>query len=385
LQILLQEMKKIFHPVMLLILVLINVLMYYVFIEFHISYFPNGRPATDDYRIGIEMVEKYGHELDQQEFADFKVVYQQEIKKADELIQANQVLSEMGITSFKEFQELGPGANSAFDDVRDKLIFEDKIDLFWELPQREKIIEDMEHVEERFGYSYIGAKPTKKQELRIKEVVNSGTFNSIFPAYPVEDNFLAITKYITITILLSVLFMISPIFIRDYKNNMVCLQYTSKTGRSLFKWKIGAGLLSAFLITTVQIGVYYSIYSTNDIGMFLNSGVNSFMGRLYWYDITFLQLINITIGLTYLVTLSMALLSIFVSSIAKNYISVIGIQLPIFVIICFLVMDGYLMGEAFSIYQSQFLVASLNILIVFLPLVLIILKWRRERKQDILH
>ncbi len=367
---------------MLLIFVLINLLMYYFFIDYYVSDFQNGRPATDIYHIGVEMIEKYGHELDQQEFADFKVVYQQELKKADEWIQANQVLSEMGISSFKEFQEMDQGVNSSFDELSSEIMFEDEIDLFWEIPERKQIIE---FVEESYRYDNMLESPSHNQEQRIQEVIDSGMINSIFPAYPVEYNFIEISKYIMITILVSVVFMISPIFIKDDKNNMVSLQYTSKVGRSLFKWKIVAGLLSTFLITTIQIVIYYSMYSTNKIGIFLDNGINSFMGNVYWYDLSFLQLIIITIVLTYVLALSSALMAIFVSSISKNYISLIGIQLPIFFIICFLVMDGALLGAALLINQPQFIAPVLYILILILSLVVIIWKWRRERNQDILH
>ena len=34
------------------------------YIEFHITYFPNGRPDLDSYNIGIEMIEKYGTHMD---------------------------------------------------------------------------------------------------------------------------------------------------------------------------------------------------------------------------------------------------------------------------------------------------------------------------------
>lgn len=350
--------------------------MYNMFIEFHISYFPGGRPATDDYRIGVEMVEKYGHELDEQELMDFKKVYQQEVKKADQWIQENQELSKLGITSYKEFQ----GKNTG---VHDKVFFDEGIDLFWELPQREKIIEGMESIEERYADTSIYQ--SEEKQLRVKEILDSGTMNSIFPAYPVELNFIGISQNIMVTILVSVLFMVSPIFIKDYKNKMVSLQYTSTVGRDLFKWKIAAGLLSAFLITTVQLIVYYSIYSTNEIGMFLNSKINSFMGwGFYWYDFTFLQLIMVTFALTYVLALSMALIAIFVSSVTKNYISIIGIQLPILVIIWHLVVEGYLLSEAFYLFRSQLMVAALYSLIVFPPVIVIFWKWRRERKQDIL-
>jgi hypothetical protein len=382
LRILLQELKKVFHPIMIVLFILINVLMYYIFIEFNISYFPNGRPATDDYRIGIEMVEKYGHELDDQEFADFKKVYEEELRKADQFIQETPELAAEGITTYKEFREM---EHPAVDEARDRFLFEEGIDLFWEIPEREHIIEEMELIEERYGYGYIEGTPTKHQQSRIEEVIDSGTVRSIFPAYPVEDNFLEISKYIMITILVSVLFMVSPIFIKDYKNNMVGLQYTSKTGRSIFKWKLVAGLVSSLLITTVLIGIYYSLYFTNDIGMFLKSGVNSFMGSTYWYDFSFLQLIMVTVGLTYVIAIFLSLLAIFTSSICRNYIAIIGIQLPIFVLTCILITRGLLLGGAFLIYIPQILVAVLYILIILIPVLVMIWKWKREKVADITY
>lgn len=385
-RVILQEMKKIFHPVMLLLLVLINLLMYYIFIDFDISVFPNGRPSTDIYHIGIEMVEKYGHELDDEEFEDFKKVLQQEIKNADKYIQSDQEFAEQGITTYEQFQEMGtPGnVNPAIEKLHSRIL-EEGIDLFWEIPERESIIEEMEKVNERYGYADIYGTPTEKQENRIQAVVNSGAVNAIFPSYPVGYNLQTISASIAITILISVLFMISPLFIRDYKKNMVSLQYTSKTGRSLFKKKIAAGMLSAFFITTLLIIVYYSLYSTNNIGMFLSSSVNTFMGPLYWYDLSFLQLIIITIVLTYVLALSMALMAMFVSSICKNYISIIGIQLPLYVLVCWLIMSRALMSDALLISSSQWKLGILYCIIVIFPVSAIIWKVMKEKKKDILY
>ncbi|GIN64404.1 hypothetical protein J27TS8_43970 [Robertmurraya siralis] len=83
--------------------------------------------------------------------------------------------------------------------------------------------------------------------------------------------------------------------------------------------------------------------------MFLNNGINSFMGSIYWYDLTFQKLIMMTIILTYVLVLSFALLAIVVSNICKHYISLIVLQLPIFVTICILITRGYLLGEAYHI------------------------------------
>ncbi|MED3574831.1 hypothetical protein [Cytobacillus praedii] len=386
-RIIIEEMKKIFHPIMLLICLLINLLMYYIFIDFDISVFPNGRPATDMYKIGIEMVDKYGHELDENELKDFKKVLQQEIKKADKYIQADKEFSNLGINNYREYRKTrnADHENPAVRQLSSRIMFDEGIDLFWEIPQREDIIEDIENVNERYGYSYIDGNLTEKLEQRIQRIVQSGTVNAIFPAYPVQDNFQTISQSIAITILVSVIFMISPIFIRDYKNNMFGLQYSSKIGRDLFLKKVTAGMLAAFIITTFLIIVYYGLYSTNDIGMFLESEINSFMGTVYWYDFSFLQLIIMTILLTYVIILSLSLLAIFVSSICKNYISIIGIQLPLFAVLYWLIKKRVLPVEAFHLTSSQWEIGMIYSIMIIIPISVISWIVRNRQTKDILE
>lgn len=386
-RIIIEEMKKIFHPVMLLICLLINLLMYYIFIDFDISVFPNGRPATDMYNIGIEMVDKYRHELDESELKDFTKVLQQEIKKADKYIQADKEFSNLGITSYREFIDMRKGnqENPEIEQLSSKIMFDKEIDLFWEIPQRENVIEKMEFVNERYGYSDLVQQPTSKQDQRIQEIIQSGKVNAIFPSYPVEYNFQTISQSIAITILVSVIFMISPIFIRDYKNNMFGLQYSSKIGRGLFLKKVTAGMLAAFIITTFLIIVYYGLYSTNDIGMFLESEINSFMGTVYWYDFSFLQLIIMTILLTYVIILSLSLLAIFVSSICKNYISIIGIQLPLFAVLYWLIKKRVLPVEAFHLTSSQWEIGMIYSIMIIIPISVISWIVRNRQTKDILE
>lgn len=387
LRIIIEEMKKIFHPVMLLICLLINLLMYYIFIDFDISVFPNGRPATDMYNIGIEMVDKYGHELDKNELKNFTKVLHQEIKKADKYIQADKEFSNLGITSYREFidKRNGDQENPEIEQLSSKIMFDKEIDLFWEIPQRENVIEKMEFVNERYGYSDLVQLPTSKQDQRIQEIIQSGKVNAIFPSYPVEYNFQTISQSIAITILVSVIFMISPIFIRDYKNNMFGLQYSSKIGRGLFLKKVTAGMLAAFIITTFLIIVYYGLYSTNDIGMFLESEINSFMGTVYWYDFSFLQLIIMTILFTYVIILSFSLLAIFVSSICKNYISIIGIQLPLFAVLYWLIKKRVLPVEAFHLTSSQWEIGMIYSIMIIIPISVISWVVRNRQTKDILE
>ena len=69
------ELKKILTLKMVLLLAVVNSILFFLLIEFYIEYFPNGRPGLDHYNISIEMLDKYGMDIDDKEFADFKETY----------------------------------------------------------------------------------------------------------------------------------------------------------------------------------------------------------------------------------------------------------------------------------------------------------------------
>lgn len=367
---------------MLVMLILINLLMYFLFIEFELTYFPNGRPATDTYRISVEMIENYGLELDDHEFTDFKTVYQQELSKADDWIQSNSDLSVLGVKSLANFQTMDI-RDASFNEIHNQLVFEQGIDLFWEVPAREWIIEQREQTINDYE-SHIWQGATESQSLRINQVVESGTVHAIFPDL-VGDNFHRFSQSVLITVLLSVMFMIAPIFIKDYKHNLISLQYSSKVGRRLFKLKLAAGLLATMIITTGLLIVYYCLYSANNTGMFLHSNINSFLGFLYWYDLTFIQLILVTTVLMYVIAISLTLVTTLVSRLCKNYTSIVGIQLPVYILMYWLIVHQHLLGDGLLIYQSQIVQGVIYSVLIFCPLLAIFLKWRSENHRDMLE
>ena len=135
-RIILNEIKKIFSLKMIVLLILITVTMFFVFdIVFHIKYFPNGRPALDIYNIGVEMVENYGEYMDEDEFEHFKARYDELVKEADEYIQSRDDFIELGITTYEEFENKDRD-NEELDKLNSKVLFEEKVALFWELPMR---------------------------------------------------------------------------------------------------------------------------------------------------------------------------------------------------------------------------------------------------------
>lgn len=67
-----EELKKIWKPGTVFVLIFLGFAFYKMFLEFYIEYFPNGPYAAGSFQIGAEMVQKYGTALSQEEMEQVK-------------------------------------------------------------------------------------------------------------------------------------------------------------------------------------------------------------------------------------------------------------------------------------------------------------------------
>ncbi len=376
--IILNELKKIFNIKSIFLLIIITMTMYFLFIEFNIVNFPNGRPSLDIYDIFVDMKDSYGEFMDEEEFEDFKRKYEETKKEADKYIQSREDFRELGITNYDEFIDMDNTTNNEFEKLRDDVIFNKRIDVFWELPCRKEYIRAYENREE---YILNGVE-NEKQEARIIDILEKGLETSVFHDL-VFFNYNQLIKPVAMTILLSVMFMITPIYIRDDKDKINYLQYTSKMGRHIFKKKIISGLLAAFIITTLQFICFFFIYSSNNVSMFFNCNINSIYNTIIsWYDLTFIQYIILTVLGVYILAFVFALISMVVSSIGQNYITLIGIQLPI-ALFTFTVLLRYLLHFVTDISKPKYFWAISYIVLILIGTISMMIRWRKERKMDI--
>ena len=375
--IILNELKKIFNIKSILLFILITLIMYFLFIEFDIKYFPNGRPSLDIYNMFVDMKDSYGEFMDEEEFEDFKIKYEEAKKEADEYIQSREDFKQLGITNYDEFDSMDM-SNNELEKLHRDVVFLKKIDVFWELPWREEYIKVYENRDE---FMLNNAK-NKKQEVRIKEILNKGMETSVFNEV-VFSNYNELIEPVAMTILISVMFMITPIFFRDNKDKINYLQYTSKTGRGIFKKKIIAGLLAVFIITTLQLMCFFVLYSTNNVSMFFNCNINSIYNIIIsWYDLTFIQYIILTVVGVYILAFVFALISMVVSSIGQNYITLIGIQLPI-ALFTFKVLLNYLLHYITRISYPKYFWAISYISLILIGIISMLIRWRKEKIADI--
>ena len=106
-RIVINEMKKIWNVRMFLIIVLICLLFYLLFMSFHIKYFPNGHPATEEVYYSIEMLQRYEPTLEEDEFYEFVMETREKLVSEIELyIESNSVFVNAGMHSYEDYVRL---------------------------------------------------------------------------------------------------------------------------------------------------------------------------------------------------------------------------------------------------------------------------------------
>jgi len=380
-RIILYELKKIFQLKMVCLLFIISFIFYQLFINFYFEYFPNGRPALDSYHISMKMIEQYGYQMNQEEFEHFKKVYEKEKVAADAYLQARQEYVDAGLDTYEKFRT-ADREKQEIGELMDQIMFEDEVDLFWELQAREHLIEYYEYRNFLYSNMKFGDLPlTAEQKDRIRDTIASGNIMS----YEVFENYNSLIRHVAILIVISIMFMISPIFLQDRRNHVVFLQYSSKTGRKIFNLKLLAAFIATGFITTVQLGLFFILYRGNKVGIFLNSNINSvFTHEVFWFELTFLQYILLTIVSIYILTFTLTIIVAVLSNRAPNYISVVGLQVPL-AILLFVVVIDYLVVRITNIRLPIYFLPSAYVLLILIGSFLYFWSVKREKKVDLLH
>jgi len=371
----LNEVKKIFTWKTLLLIVFINSLLYFLLIEFYIEHFPNGSESYS-YSIGVEMVEKYGDSMDDEEFTDFKRIYEEQVEEADRYLQTREEFVKEGLGSYEKFREHDWWNTSReLGDLRDQIFFTDRIDLFWELQERERLMD---------FYDFRKTIPdvlTESQRARFEELIAAEKFG-VYTEIAIR-NFNHFIVNVGVAILFSVVLLISPMILKDRTGELLPVQYTSKKGRRLFKTKLLAGYIATFLIITSLLVIYFRMYALNKTSMFFNVRVNTFIANESWYDPTFFQFIMFCVAAIYLIGFIFVTLSMAFSSKVPNLVSLIGIQIPF--IVGFLVFGlNPLLPYMINIWTPKFLAPAAYSAMILLCVCIVLFLWKREKKMDIL-
>lgn len=371
------EMKKIFSWKLLLLISVVNVLLFYLRLDFELDYFPNGRPATDLFKIEQQLIPAYGARIDESEFEEIKAIYADRVEAADNFFEKEEGSQKVGITTYKEYRSTEP-TNPETEEYRTKLFFESDQNFLWELQAWESLIDNFEtraisleaSVEQATG----SLKKHYEQKLSQKQFA--------FYSSVVLDNFYNYKTHMAIIILISVAILMSPVFLRDYRSGMLSHQYTSKHGRRVYWTKWLAGLSSTVLLTIILLAVYMGLYWTNGTVSHFGLPLSSFGWFDYWYDMTFLHYILLSVVAIFFVAILLGILSMAISTIVPNSIVLIGIQ----IVVLFIMIAGvtmYLIRDIIVIYLPIMFVPAGYISLILITLIVSGWIWKRELRKDI--
>ena len=379
-RLIINEVKKLLNIKSIITLGILFYIIWSIFLSFDIEYFPNGYPQTQDFEASEIMLIEYGETIDENEMMDFKEKTELLYKEADQYILAEEYCISLGLETYKEFQNLR-SEDEKLEEIHDRLFFEqEETDVFWDLEAREYLISRYEDKEDRTN-GFIDTSDERALN-RAKEILNDQGVNSPLN-YVIFRNYNDLISNFSIIIVVSVAFVISYLFIKDSRNKVNYLQYSSKVGRDLVNKKIVAGFIASFIVVTIEIILFFLIYSKNNSLQFWNCSVNSvFVDEKLWLDFTFGQYILLSVILMYIVTFSVATLSMFVSSKVSSYISLIGLQIPILgLLISFLMTIG--MKNLTYMRFSKYTLPIAYGIFMLISIVLIVCLVKKEKIKEI--
>lgn len=371
------EVRKIVSWKLLLLILLVNVLLFKLLIEFDLEHFPNGRPAGDHFDIEQQIIPLFGAEWDEEEQLKLRAMYEAEVLVADAYLANDPEAVALDMNSYEKFKsdEYETEEQQAY---RDKIVFESNLDFPWRFQSYDWYLKENQYREEAIiAYMNDASEGQKKRLQQLLDEKRFAVYSDV-----VTSNFKSYKTSIAIVIFVSIAILISPIFIRDKIANVVPLQYASAKGRTLYRTKWFAGLFSGTFLTTILLIVYMALYGTNDTQSHFDLPLTSFGWYYHWYDITFWQYIVLSIIVIFLLSIVLTVLTMAISSIVPNRIVLIGVQIVV-LFLMIAVGSMHVVQHVIDLNYAQLFVPSLFGGFTLFTVLIMWAVWKRELNRDI--
>ncbi|WP_054705974.1 ABC transporter permease [Bacillus sp. JCM 19041] len=370
----LQEVKRILNWRVTLLFLPVAVIIYFLFIEFEYTVFPNGSEIYT-YEAAEELVQRYGIKVTDANMNEFAANHERKIAEADTMIANHPKGQELGVSTYEELFTSRDEETKELDDFRWALM-EEKDGLTWRIQAEQNLLE-------QYANKHIYPEYSKQQNERLQEIIQNSETQSVLP-YMVVENVNRLAYNLSFLIMFALVMYLAPVFFRDRQRNVISIQYTSKKGRKLFTTKWLASVVVAFLLTTAILAAAFSAYVfVNDTTLFWEATVNSFATYNYfWFNFTFNQYMVVIAVIFYMLSFALATAIVLVSRLSTSYFTLLGILVPA-IILLFNVTGRYSSGF-FTIWQYKYELFLLLGLSLALSFSCILWRARREQKIDLL-
>jgi len=334
------ELRKIWRPGILVVLVLLGGIFWQFRTGFYIEYFCNGGGAKEEFAVKADWVKRYGPTIEPSERAEIDGQLKESKAEFAKQLAAIPEAAEVGINNYEDF--------IIFEDAYyDRAARDGKGDgstrsFIWRIQDNTnyyaieaiiRFIEDYDELSKDGGsplehYDVASALEEKRQS-RIQAIRSGPAAYAIDPPIRPASDF---AKYLAAWCTLSVVVLLSPTLVRDQLHSTRPMQWASRRGRKIVNVQFGAALLSGLLLTLINFAVYTAPFlSTGALAFrdcWLASGISK--GSFAWFDWTYGQYLLILAGLVLTVTMGVSALTVFLSQYSRNYTAMLFKALPLY-------------------------------------------------------
>ena len=256
----LQELKKIWTPMRIVLLIVISLLVYCSFLSPIVKRFEAGE-GMDAFQeklcISREWMMEYGTTIEAEEFADIEKRYDEIIAEIEKSMVQKKAFVECDVKNYEEFLEYQTNALNGKEGFDYPKFKEMDQTLFADTP-----------------YSSIYLQEYEKMMMDY-EMASEGCYN-VLPDEVIlySTEFL---RYLSLWCLIVVLMVAAPVMVNDVASNMNREQYCTRIGRKIYKIQYFCTMLSVLLVEVVVIAFGMAVWEKTNAFDFGKVGLASFM------------------------------------------------------------------------------------------------------------
>lgn len=351
------ELKKIWNPPLVLIILLLGSLYFFLFCSFYTQYFNNGGAAEAAFETAAGWAEKYGSTMEPAERAELDGQLDAEYARFASFVKSYARAGEYGIVdwdSFADFQQTYYEGASERGSAADM----EKESVIWRIVMNSNYytIVFLQGTMERYDYLENGVPPDlnydgggamrSKKLARISEIESSDMVHGYLPAN-IQDNTWEYAKYLTAWCVLSVILLLSPTLVRDRLRHTRSMQWSSRRGRRIWNTQLLAAELSAAVLALMDILAYALPFLAQHPLIFKDFRLFTFASFSHpWVNWTYGQYLVVIAVMIFLLTVAAAGITAVLSQYSGHYIAMLLKALPLFAVMAY-VGAGVVMNRPF--------------------------------------
>lgn len=312
----LQEMKKIWTPTRVLLLILITVLMYVAFLSPILKRF-EVRDGIDSFQeklsISRDWISEYGYYIEPEDFDEIENVYEESIAEISSNMAQKQIFVECGVENYEEF-----------------LVYENNAINGKEGFSYEKYKEMRGLLFE--GTIYNGVNLQEYRNMIENYKVAAEGHNSILPIEVIiyTTDFLV---YVSLWCLACVFLISAPVMVNDVASNVSREQYSSRIGRKIYMIQYLCTMFSVLVTEIIVFCAAMLLWKKTGTLIYSGAGLNSFMYSIdAVFNIRYVDVFALFFAIVLLVGIGVGSITFCLSSRSSNVIAMLMKVIPLAVL-----------------------------------------------------